>query len=402
MYLKKAIIMGLFVFLGLGFLSVKDMVAQGKIEKVIVTGMGLTETKAINTATKNAIQQVVGMYVVSEEVMKNQELIKDEVLSYSNAYVRSFKVLKKSKDEDGLIEIRAQVEVEIGKLANKLQDLNISIKAIETGEFYAVSVDKLSSAQSFKKMAQKVIFEPIKQRKKIHAIKILSFTPLDALPKIRVGHGWVEWKQGDKSRYKAGELIPIRLDFKISLNDDYLNPVLQFLEKSSKKVHTQHEFFRYDNWYEKYYLIPFFEPTTNNSPFKRRLIKAFELEKGKAELLKTLWGVLPGKDSSLFLEITLLDSNKSELGRLVYKARSKKLEIIKHDSSISALSFPYFSHGQEKFICQTNPYPRALVTGFPYMGVGFAKNNATFHVILFLDEKKIESVKALKIELLFG
>lgn len=49
------------------------------IHKVIVTGIGINENKAIKNATKSAIQQVVGMYVVSDVLMKNSKLIKDEV-----------------------------------------------------------------------------------------------------------------------------------------------------------------------------------------------------------------------------------------------------------------------------------------------------------------------------------
>ena len=399
MCFKKAVITGLFLFLGLGFLFVEGVIAQGKIEKVIVTGMGANEQGAIKNATKAAVQQVVGMYVVSEEVMKKHELIKDEVLTHSNAYVRSFKVLKKSKDEDGLIEISAQVEVEIGKLAGKLQDLNISIKAIETGEFFAVSADKLSSAKSFKEMAQKIIFDPIKENKKIWDIKVLSLKPLDAPPQNVIYN--LGWQQGDRSKYKLGELIPIRLDFKISLNNEYLNPVLQLLEKSSKKVYKRHKFWRNNNWHEKFYLIPFFEIGVQNTRTNRRLIKAFELKQRDAEILKELWRVqVSMRYYQPVLEITLLDSNKSELGRLVYKNRGFAFAFRERESSISASTL-YYSHGR-KLIYHTETYKRSLELGLPGEGAGFAKNNLTFQLFFVLDEEKIEAVKAIKIELYSG
>ncbi len=63
-----------------------------EIEKVVVSGSGLSEDKAIQSASKTAIQQVMGMYVVSDTVMQNRELIKDEVFSQSNAYIKTFKV----------------------------------------------------------------------------------------------------------------------------------------------------------------------------------------------------------------------------------------------------------------------------------------------------------------------
>jgi len=413
MCLKKTVITGLFLFLGLGFLFVESVVAQGKIEKVVVTGMGANEQGAIKNATKAAVQQVVGMYVVSEEVMKNQELIKDEVLTHSNAYVRSFKVLKKSKDEDGLIEINAQVEVEIGKLAGKLQDLNISIKAIETGEFFAVSADKLSSAKSFKNMAKKIIIDPIKKRKKIWDIKVLSLTPLEDIPKAiepgaRPHQIPIKGNRGDKAKYAAGELVVVRLDFKISLNEDYLGPVLQFLEKSSRKVHRRHPCYhkrdgiakcirqdRYDN------LIPFFKPMTSFDKYKYfqkgKLIKGFELSKKNGKILKGQWKAL----RNAFLEITLMDSNKEELCSLLYKNWGSHGQWhVMPESSVSASECLYFTT-QNGLLCGTNGHdvPGAIIMGFSLRGPGFAKNNTTFHVFLLLDEDKIEAVKNIKLEL---
>ena len=87
--------------------------AAGKIETVEVTGMGATLEKAIKNATKAAVRQVVGMYVVAEAATKNRKPIKDEVLSNSNAMVRKFTTIEKGVDEDGIHMVIAKVEVEV-------------------------------------------------------------------------------------------------------------------------------------------------------------------------------------------------------------------------------------------------------------------------------------------------
>ena len=93
-----------------------DATAAEKIETVEVTGMGVTPEKAIKNATKEAVRQVVGMYVVAEAATKNRKLIKDEVLSNSNAMVRHFTTIEKGVGEDGIHTITARVEVKVGKV----------------------------------------------------------------------------------------------------------------------------------------------------------------------------------------------------------------------------------------------------------------------------------------------
>ena len=62
----------------------------GKVETVIVEGLGVSIESARENAAKNALGQVVGMYTVSDSVVKNRKLIKDEVLSYSNGFISKY------------------------------------------------------------------------------------------------------------------------------------------------------------------------------------------------------------------------------------------------------------------------------------------------------------------------
>jgi len=95
--------------------DISDREQELLVETVEVTGMGATPEKAIMNATKEAVRQVVGMYVVAEAA-KNRKLIKDEVLSNSNAMVRHFTTIEKGVDEDGIHTITARVEVKVGKV----------------------------------------------------------------------------------------------------------------------------------------------------------------------------------------------------------------------------------------------------------------------------------------------
>lgn len=197
-----------------------------RIKKVIVTGMGIDENKAIKNATKAAIQQVVGMYVVSDTIMQNSKLIKDEVLTQSNAYVKSFKTLNKTKDEDGLFEIEAEVEVEVGKLTKTLSNLNIAVKGVGSDQLKAKALSKSSSMADFKAMVQKVIIEPI-QKNNIYAIKIHSFdVENEDVPNLQSEGGTTLTEEG---------LIPFKLYFSMTLSKNYTDSIEMFLNKAAKE-----------------------------------------------------------------------------------------------------------------------------------------------------------------------
>ena len=48
-----------------------------------VTGVGTDPDKAVQNAFSQAIEQVVGVLVDADTVVKNDQLIRDEVLTYS-------------------------------------------------------------------------------------------------------------------------------------------------------------------------------------------------------------------------------------------------------------------------------------------------------------------------------
>lgn len=73
-----------------------------KIEKVIVTGVGIDADKAKQNAIRNAVEQVVGSYISSDTMVKNNTVLKDKVLGYSGGYVKDIKVLSQEKTDDNL------------------------------------------------------------------------------------------------------------------------------------------------------------------------------------------------------------------------------------------------------------------------------------------------------------
>ena len=202
-----------------------------KTKVVIATGVGETEHEAIKDAGRSAVKEAVGMFLVSETIVENEELIKDEVLSVSDGFVSKFRTISKRKDEDGLVEVKATITVVIGKVASKLRGMNISMKDIGSEEFVAVELDKFSSAGEYRKMFEEVVVKPL-YINDTYELEITDFKPLDVeeidpinyFKNASSGNFYFASQKG-KSRVDDGELMPYYVSFTLSLSDSYIRKV---------------------------------------------------------------------------------------------------------------------------------------------------------------------------------
>ena len=279
-----------------------------QIKKVIVTGVGINENNAIKSATQAAIQQVVGMYVVSDTVMENRKLIKDEVLTQSNAFVKSFKTLNKMKDEDGLYEIEAEVEVEIGKLTHTLSNLNIAVKPVGSDQLKAKAMSNFSAMSDFKAMVQKVIIEPI-QKNNIYDIKIHHF---DAV------NGNVPHLQSEGSpQFTEQALIPFRLDFSMTLSKSYIESLEMFLDNAANESFDEDKP-RIGNAI-KFYQFTGLKPSSGSKVLNviKNLKKLYVLSPRNFNIYSQ--EIKPFKSrKKLKIKISILDSSKSLIKNFIY------------------------------------------------------------------------------------
>ncbi len=368
------------------------------IQKVIVTGIGINENKAIKNATKTAIQQIVGMYVVSDVLMKNSKLIKDEVLTQSNAYIKSFKILNKTKDEDGLFEVEAVVEVEVGKLTSNLGKINIATKSVGTSEFKAVALSGFSSSREFKAMLQEVVMEPIHENKKIYDIKVNSFKPFPN----EIPYHWVSWGVNGRKLYEGGELLPFELSFIFGLNDNYINSIMYFFEHSSE----QSSDFHIDN---KNTIGIYEVSKTNPYPSARHLGNTFSrvLKTKKSYLLssrnKKIFNANSKIDARKFgLIISLIDKNNEaiksyEYGSSGYYGQNRTSILLKKKSM-------YKNKGTDVTRISGNTRLSRVLLGFDTGStsssscLAFITNKQKLVTYLFLNEDEVSRVARVTIE----
>ncbi|ERJ89784.1 hypothetical protein HMPREF1992_02036 [Selenomonas sp. oral taxon 892 str. F0426] len=79
-------------------------------QTVIVDGVGIDRDSAMRDAARTAVEQIAGMYINSNTVVKNTSVELDEILSHAQGYVQNIQVISES-NVNGEYRIRANVDV---------------------------------------------------------------------------------------------------------------------------------------------------------------------------------------------------------------------------------------------------------------------------------------------------
>lgn len=117
--MKKRIVVVLACLLAVGVFAAENL-------QVIARGMGKDAASATKDALVQAVQQAVGAMVDSETMMKNDAILKEQVLTFSDGFVSKYEVLKApAPNKYGLYETTIKAQVEQKKLRGKLAETRI-------------------------------------------------------------------------------------------------------------------------------------------------------------------------------------------------------------------------------------------------------------------------------------
>ena len=185
--------------------AIGKIVKKKKNTKVIIaTGYGLTKEKALKNAFTSAIQQYVGVIVDSEAILKNDKLIKDEVLTASNGFIKSYDEIS-SNMNDGLFEVKIKAIVKSQKIHDKIKSLKIAKVAFNSDVNGKNLLAEISTKERSKKDAQKILKKVIKN--------LFSPSSIQEMLNIKILNVKVE-----KNKIKNNQ-IPVVIEY--SLNIDY-------------------------------------------------------------------------------------------------------------------------------------------------------------------------------------
>ena len=222
-------------------INVQESVAEPESGQDTVTvkarGVGINKNAALKDAYRDAVERAVGLYIDAESEASNGELVKDQILTHSNAYIKKYEELD-AKTIDGLVQVRIAATVKKRELAASLKKASSSEnanKAQYTGDLkdihaQIVSKDK-RDADGYK------LFQ--------NTLMGLDPCTLLAVPSVDMSRKSVikEGKLGYKKNIPEGQVV-LRLLLRLKFNEEkyfkefvpVVKPVLDQIASSSKNV----------------------------------------------------------------------------------------------------------------------------------------------------------------------
>lgn len=100
------------------------------IVEVVAQGMGTDQPSALNNAYSNAVQQALGLYVDAETMVQNDQIVRDQILTYSKGFIQKVDVVSQNQ-ANGLFQVNIRAQVKRQQLLEKAKASNIALKPID-------------------------------------------------------------------------------------------------------------------------------------------------------------------------------------------------------------------------------------------------------------------------------
>jgi hypothetical protein len=121
---------------------------------VVVTGVGLDRSAATKDALVSAVRHVVGEVVDAKTLVRNDKLVIDEVLTYSNGFVAAYEeVARWEVGREVHVRVRATVQRE--RIMDKLRGSGVPLQDFDGSKTYARVVTELQQAKDARKMLRR-------------------------------------------------------------------------------------------------------------------------------------------------------------------------------------------------------------------------------------------------------
>ncbi len=203
------------IFQGIRFLKSESVPAEIVVTE---TGIGKTQTEAVNNALHLAVSKGIGVLVVSDQTIQNDKVIRNLVASYSSGVVNSYKS-SCAKKEEYICTVTANVSPM--KFMRKLQGDSRTIE-VNGKDLYAQAITAQETLKQRKKITE-YYFSQIRQsglEVKIREVKILPY--------------------GNKTQ--------LAIDYDIQWNKEFKKSILAFLERMEKDIEGQYNQQVYIQW----------------------------------------------------------------------------------------------------------------------------------------------------------
>jgi hypothetical protein len=129
---------------------------QPKTMIVEAKGSGKDRDEALKDAFRDAVRKVVGAFVEAETVVNNDQVIKDQVLTYSGGCVKTHGILAEESN-GGVVQLRIWALVEQDKVVKHLKTASVSVKEFPGTEIFDQLVTRRAKEKAAEAMLRNVL-----------------------------------------------------------------------------------------------------------------------------------------------------------------------------------------------------------------------------------------------------
>ncbi|MBZ4194946.1 MAG: hypothetical protein LAE24_11670 [Candidatus Contendobacter sp.] len=131
-------------------------VGKDDIVEVVTQGMGIDQPSAMSNAYSNAVQQALGLYVDAETMVQNDQIVRDQILTYSKGFIQKVDIVSQ-KQANGLFQVNIRAQVKRQKLLEQAKANNITVKSVEGVNIHAQAVSQIKQEQDANALLTKAL-----------------------------------------------------------------------------------------------------------------------------------------------------------------------------------------------------------------------------------------------------
>jgi len=114
-------------------------VASPRVAQVLAIGSGTDFSQAEKNALAQALERTIGVMVDAETIVRDDQVVRDEILTYTKGYIQEYSVLR-SWQQDGITHVEVFARVSVSKLTEKLKTKAASEQELD-GRLMQVQVE---------------------------------------------------------------------------------------------------------------------------------------------------------------------------------------------------------------------------------------------------------------------
>ncbi|MCB7129064.1 MAG: hypothetical protein J3T61_05965 [Candidatus Brocadiales bacterium] len=177
---------------------------------VVATGMGVDREAALKQALRSAVEQAIGVFLKTETVVENFQLIHDEILTHSRGYVQSFDIINEGQ-ADGLYSMSLSAVVIVKELELALVELRLYTRPIEGETLFAKAFTQISETRDAVSL-----YQDLRNDYPRNCVKVVF-----GEPKIESG---------------ISDLVTIRIPYTFEWQEGYITKLIEVLEETSVAI----------------------------------------------------------------------------------------------------------------------------------------------------------------------